>query len=533
MKKILLLFGLFGFSLTYGQQLANFYLEPTINPNTVTLHTTVYHFNLAYYLEHTVDIQGNEVNFNLCYSNTYFTSGTYDQKEFNINLPSGFSEFIFNMNFFTWDEFGLCDYNNPLDNSSFQFDFPYTPMETTSIPDDNFEGYLELKGFGDDVANNHLVFKHRFLNLSHLWMDEHDLNQMGLSQIESLSGIENLYRLKEIWCQNNLIEHFDVTMHPLAERLWLSGNPLNEINVSNSPNLLILNAAQTAVENVDLTNNPYLKVLSLGSLNINYIDITQNPDLFDLDLIGTSIESIDLSNNLLLRSINISNNPFLESVLIENNDELNYIYIDTNDSLESIVFINTPALDNINCSENASLTNLDVLGCENLRVLVTQSNPNLTSLDLSGNPILETLAITENNLNSLDLRNGNTTTLTLVLAMDNPYLYCVEVDDPTSAPYGQWLFDNEVKYSSDCSLGIEENPFSTDVILSPNPTESVLHFNTEFRPLKVEIFDFLGKKILSHKHLNLSINVEGLETGLYFVKFYFENVVISKRFTKK
>ena len=267
--------------------------------------------------------------------------------------------------------------------------------------------------------------------------------------------------------------------------------------------------------------------------NINYIDITQNPDLFDLDLIGTSIESIDLSNNLLLRSINISNNPFLESVLIENNDELNYIYIDTNDSLESIVFINTPALDNINCSENASLTNLDVLGCENLRVLVTQSNPNLTSLDLSGNPILETLAITENNLNSLDLRNGNTTTLTLVLAMDNPYLYCVEVDDPTSAPYGQWLFDNEVKYSSDCSLGIEENPFSTDVILSPNPTESVLHFNTEFRPLKVEIFDFLGKKILSHKHLNLSINVEGLETGLYFVKFYFENVVISKRFTKK
>ena len=134
-------------------------------------------------------------------------------------------------------------------------------------------------------------------------MDEHDLNQMGLSQIESLSGIENLYRLKEIWCQNNLIEHFDATMHPLAERLWLSGNPLNEVNVSNSPNLLILNAAQTAVENVDLTNNPYLKVLSLGSLNINYIDITQNPDLFDLDLIGTSIESIDLSNNLLLRSI--------------------------------------------------------------------------------------------------------------------------------------------------------------------------------------------------------------------------------------
>ena len=56
----------------------------------------------------------------------------------------------------------------------------------------------------------------------------------------------------------------------------------------------------------------------------------------------------------------------------------------------------------------------------------------LTSLDISNNINLKILYAINNNLSSLDLRNGNKDNLDINV-MQNPDLYCISVDDTALA----------------------------------------------------------------------------------------------------
>lgn len=470
MKKLYLLFFLFNVGLLQGQQLVNAYLEQTPNPNLVILHTAVYHNYYSTYADHTIDYQNNIINFNLCYSNSSALAVIYETREFTITIPNGNPNYILNLNFFTWNQNMECDYNNSDDQVTIDFALPYNPSDKIFILDANFEGYLEAKGFGDGITNNNLVYTHKFINLSHLWMNLEDLSILGLSQIEDLTGIEMLYRLKRLYCENNLISNFDATLHPLLEQLVITNNPIQLLEVHNSPNLINLQAALTQIGNVDLSSNPMLSSLGLGSPNIDEIDVSNNSALWKLFLRGTNISNIDLTNNLILESLNLQENPLLEHLSLESNSNLNSFTCEENQSMESIIFGVPQNLSTIICNNNESLEILDVMGCKNLTFLMTQFNSNLTSLNFSGNPLLETLIINSNNLHELDLRNGNTTTLTLILGFDNPDLFCIKVDDPAAAPYGQWIFDNEVIYDIDCTdpiINIPDPNFKNALVNSP------------------------------------------------------------------
>ncbi len=84
------------------------------------------------------------------------------------------------------------------------------------------------------------------------------------------------------------------------------------------------------------------------------------------------------------------------------------------------------------------------------------SGNNLTDLDISQNPVLDRLFSNNNQLQSLNIQNGNNTNFQNLEAQNNANLTCVQVDDIAYAnnnwldPSSGFLFDSQVFFSQNC-----------------------------------------------------------------------------------
>jgi hypothetical protein len=67
----------------------------------------------------------------------------------------------------------------------------------------------------------------------------------------------------------------------------------------------------------------------------------------------------------------------------------------------------------------------------------------------------------------------------------------------------------------------------------PNPVKDVLHINTKESLQKVEVYDLLGKSVLSVKNVSESIDVSSLSKSIYIVKLTSTNGVSTKKFVKE
>lgn len=66
----------------------------------------------------------------------------------------------------------------------------------------------------------------------------------------------------------------------------------------------------------------------------------------------------------------------------------------------------------------------------------------------------------------------------------------------------------------------------------PNPVNDVLYINAKEPISKVEIFDLLGKSVLTQLNVTNEINVSSLNKSMYLVKLTSENGVSTKKFLK-
>jgi hypothetical protein len=73
-------------------------------------------------------------------------------------------------------------------------------------------------------------------------------------------------------------------------------------------------------------------------------------------------------------------------------------------------------------------------------------------------------------------------------------------------------------------IDIEVNE-NVNVNISPNPASDYITIQSEFKNLNYELYDFSGKTILNGK-VNSKIDVSQLESGIYFLRIFQDNVVI-------
>jgi len=269
------------------------------------------------------------------------------------------------------------------------------------------------------------------------------------------------------------------------------------------------------LQDIDVSQNPQLKVLDVNKCGLSSLDVSNNPQLVSLfigyqfDLLDNApyniITNIDLSNNRELQSF-IANEVQLDSINFDNNSELQFAALNNN-NISDIHFNNNPQL----------------------QYLFVENN-HISELDLTTNPNLTVLYCNDNNLTELNLKNGHNDLITYFDARNNPNLTCIEVDDPQAAGSGQgnyanWFKDPGAHYATTCSAGITNN-IAGKIRVYPNPAHQNIY---------IDNFDGNYKLInengqcVQQGHTSKQIAINGLKNGFYILQLKNGNVIFSKK----
>lgn len=222
-----------------------------------------------------------------------------------------------------------------------------------------------------------------------------DLSDGGLGVSESLKVVSS--KLTKIRCANN---------------------KLTLLDVSESPELMVLDAVGNKISHIDLSENRMIKDLRLNHNELGVLDMGNLKKLETLWCDCNKISVLNVSKCEALKTLSLGGNPL--TLLDVGSLQLNYTieyyaknnlyhdYLDlsggdiTGVSSSSSLKVISSHLERIICSGNPSLVSLDIMQCPNLKYLSVDDN-NLSSIEVSENCQLKELWCSDNNIRKLNL----------------------------------------------------------------------------------------------------------------------------------
>jgi hypothetical protein len=290
---------------------------------------------------------------------------------------------------------------------------------------------------------------------------------------------------------------------------------------------------------------------SFESLFGTLTDLTGLQDCKYLEFIGFT----DVSPAIIdLTTLN-NETPFMFSVINCNNlTTINLSSLNGTNTLTQLGAADCNQLNQINLP-SCNITDFAVTGCPlitsinfpagskivgpaNLGVV---NNISLILFDLSNAQIIGgcDLTISDNqNLNCVDLQGGFCNMITPYFSY-NPFVYCVQVDNPSYSYsawqnlssenwYEQWFYNfnnpggtNPYIYSTNCNCfnSVVENAVFSQTTISPNPSSFYITVNNSTNEsINYSIYDIQGKVQLIGKANYLEkIDISELKNGVYFL----------------
>lgn len=296
-----------------------------------------------------------------------------------------------------------------------------------------------------------------------------------------------------------------VTEAEAVLRLSTVESEINSIEgIQSFINLILFRFSGNGISNFDISNSPQLEILECGYTPLTTVDVTQNPLLYDLAIYNTQITAIDVSQNPYISDLFLRDNPLLTGLDVSQN--LNLI--------------------ELNC-ERCDLSSIDLSQNPILEEIYLEGN-DLVSLDISTNPNVFRITCNDNEpLTELNLKNGNSNGIIRMMAMNNPNLNCIEVDDViyannqpcTAGNDGNWCKDETTIYSLDCSLGYGEF-VSVFQGIFPNPTTVSFAALSGVPIDKVQIFSADGRLVCTVDNKFEDIDVSQFSSGVFLVKIH-------------
>lgn len=365
----------------------------------------------------------------------------------------------------------------------------------TYVPDDAFEQELIDLGL-DDVMDDYVV--------------TNNINTLTTINLEDLgivdaTGIEDFSELEE---------------------LFLDGNELSELNIETLSNLVTLQSSSNNLTDITLPSNSSLDLLWVSANQLTEIDLSQQSFLFNLQCIDNNLSSLDLSGNPILELLrcNANNIPVLD---LSQNTEIRFVDTSENE-LTALLVPDNPDLYHLDFREN-DVSGISLGSTESLRDFLCSDNE-LISLDFQNATLLEKMLADNNALEILNVQNGNNDILNLFSVINNPDLFCIQVDDEDAANastgvYGDWEVDSEVVYSESCTLGLNDTVENSDIIITPNPTSGIIQVklsnNLIGNQMNYDIIDNSGKILTSgnfetEKNFT-TIDINKIPSGTYFL----------------
>ncbi|MBR9860547.1 T9SS type A sorting domain-containing protein [bacterium] len=299
--------------------------------------------------------------------------------------------------------------------------------------------------------------------------------------IEDLTGIESFVNITGLNCTGNKLESIDLSSNTKLEEFSCGSNLLTSLDMSGNPALTRLSCPQNQIKTLNISSNINLEFLACGT---------------------NRLTSLDLSGNLALTDVYI----FL--------NELSYLDVSEN-----------VALVNLNCSENYSLTGIKVSDKNTALEYIKCDNCSIKALKLNGLSSLEQLLAEDNDLNYLNIANGNNTNLTKLWVYDNPDLGCIQVDDSAYSRIN-WEdtkdIDNPFKYNGDVYFSeMCENTTSVfgtsaqdEVDFYPNPTHGLIYFEGL---VNAQVINISGQIVAEGAAVN-TMDISNLISGIYILE---------------
>jgi len=142
----------------------------------------------------------------------------------------------------------------------------YSIGQTTAIPDPNFEQALINLGI-ESGAPDGVILTSKIDTITSL--------NVGMKDIDDLTGIEDFVALEEFWC-------------------FL--NNLTTIDVSNNTALKLFVPANNNLTSLDLTNNAAIEVLRCQDNNITSLDLSHLTGLHDLFAANNDLTCLNVKN---------------------------------------------------------------------------------------------------------------------------------------------------------------------------------------------------------------------------------------------
>ncbi len=255
------------------------------------------------------------------------------------------------------------------------------------IPDASFEAILIKEGIDSDGTLNQRMLRKDALEVSVL-----DLNFSSETEISDLTGIEGFVGLKKLSAMQQEITEIDLRHNTFLDTLVLAGNYISSIDISNNPNLVLLdvqsnqlsaiNGLSKAVPLKELNlsfneleefsiENETLEILKISNNLLHSFDVKGSINLKNILLTTNELTSVDFSKNILLETLLISDNN-IQNIDLEHNTSLTHLYISSN-----------------------SLTDLDVGNNQELIDLKVDRNPNLSCIKIQGAQNIPNVSISE------------------------------------------------------------------------------------------------------------------------------------------
>ena len=144
--------------------------------------------------------------------------------------------------------------------------------QSTYVPDNNFEAYLEINGMGNGIMYDDSVTTANISNVTYLDVSGGAGTAVG---IFDLTGIEDFTALSILECGYNQLNSLDVSNNTALTELSCFSNQLTSLDISNNPGLLYLFCHDNQLNCLNLKNgnNISLGLFAASNPNLTCIEV--------------------------------------------------------------------------------------------------------------------------------------------------------------------------------------------------------------------------------------------------------------------
>lgn len=191
-----------------------------------------------------------------------------------------------------------------------------------------------------------------------------------------------------------------ITVYGNVQNFFCYANSLTALDISQCPDLEILDASDNKLTTIDLSKNGQLRALTLHGNMLTEVDLSHTPHLFRFYCNKNKLTQLDLSKTPDLVQLRCGRNE-LTQLDVSMLTQLKYFDC-TGNKLTTLDLTHSEDLTNLLCADN-QLTSLDLKACADLEELTCYNNKIASAIDFTNCKVIREVSLFGNQIQSKEM----------------------------------------------------------------------------------------------------------------------------------